>query len=227
MTEDAAKRTVATRVADSLRGWGPAGIIMFLVIVAAVALFTPLAAVLVLLWAWVSRTPWRDLGFVRPKSWAKLIALGIALGVIEKFAMKAVVLPLLGAPVLNPMFQDLPGHPQQLAILLLISVFQAGFGEELVFRAYLFERIGKLIGDGAVQRVVMVLVTTAIFGALHFEQGWAGIANAAIVGGISASIYALTKRLWLIVVMHATFDIASFLIIYYRLEAWVSHLVFH
>ncbi len=227
MTDETPKPTTRARIADALRGWGPTGILVFLVIMILSALFTPAAVVLVLLWVWASRTPWRDLGFVRPKSWMGLIALGIVLGIAEKFLMKAVVLPLLGAPPLNPVFQDLPGHPQQLALLLLISVFQAGFGEELLFRAYLFERIGKLIGDGVFQRIVMVLATTAIFAGLHFEQGSAGIENAAIVGGISATIYALTKRLWLIVVMHATFDIVSFLIIYYRLEIWVSHLVFH
>ena len=226
MSDPVPKPSTRTRIADSLRGWGFPGILMFLVILALGALFTPAAVILVLLWVWLSRTPWRDLGFVRPKSWAQLIALAVVLGIVEKFVMKAVVLPLLGAPALNPIFQDLPGHPDQLALLLLISVFQAGFGEELVFRAYLFERIGKLIGDGVFQRIVMIVVTTAIFAGLHFEQGIAGVENAAIVGGISATIYALTKRIWLIVVMHATFDIVSFLIIYYRLEVWVSHLVF-
>jgi membrane protease YdiL (CAAX protease family) len=215
------------RVAESLRGFGVAGTSTFVVIFATAALFTPLAVVLVLLWAWLSRTPWPEIGLVRPKSWPRVIALGIVLGVAEKFVMKAIVLPLLGARPTNPVFSDLPGHPSQLCFLLVISVVQAGFGEELCFRGYLFERLGKLLGDGSFQRALIVLISASFFGALHFEQGIMGIVNATIVGGISAVIYALNgKRLWLLVVMHATFDIASFLIIYYRLEVAVSHLIF-
>jgi len=217
----------SARLAESLRGFGVAGTLTFVVILVTAGLFTPAAVVLVLLWAWFSRTPWRELGLVRPRSWSRVIALGIVLGLAQKFVMKAIVLPLLGAQPRNPVFSDLPGHPDRLLILLVISVVQAGFGEELCFRGYLFERLGKLLGDGRYQRALIVLISAALFGALHFEQGIMGMVNATIVGGTSAVIYALNgKRLWLLVVMHATFDIASFLIIYYDLEVAVSHLIF-
>src|SRR2546429_4416182 len=58
----------------------------------------PLGAILVLLWVQWSRTPWHDIGFVRPKSWTRDLAVGLACGVAFKLLMKALVMPLLGAP---------------------------------------------------------------------------------------------------------------------------------
>ena len=57
------------RFAAGLRGFGPPGILATLVILGGAALTPPLAAVLVLVWARLSRTPWREIGFVRPRSW--------------------------------------------------------------------------------------------------------------------------------------------------------------
>jgi hypothetical protein len=74
------------RVAAALRGFGPAGILAMLLILftgnvwVAPMVPVPIGATLVLLWAWLSRTPWREIGYVRPASWLRTIALGIALG---------------------------------------------------------------------------------------------------------------------------------------------------
>ncbi len=61
----------------------------------------PVSAILVLVWVRWSRTPWREIGYVRPKSWTRDLATGIALGVAFKILMKAIVMPLLGAPPIN------------------------------------------------------------------------------------------------------------------------------
>jgi hypothetical protein len=64
------------RIAAGLRGFGPLGIVAILVILAGNGLVAPLSAVLVLVWAWRSRTPWRQIGYVRPKSWTASLAMG-------------------------------------------------------------------------------------------------------------------------------------------------------
>src|SRR5262245_17757690 len=90
------------RLKRALRGGGPAGVGVLLVVLAATYFGgPPIGAALVLLWGWYARVPWRDLGFRRPKNWARLIALGIIAGVAFKLLMKAVVMPLLGAPDQN------------------------------------------------------------------------------------------------------------------------------
>jgi len=56
-------------IAASLRGFGPLGLLAILLIVLTYV-FKPLGAILVLVWAWRSHTPWREIGYVRPKELA-------------------------------------------------------------------------------------------------------------------------------------------------------------
>ena len=226
-TVEKAEPPLPERIALSLQGTGPAGIITFLVIAAASAFFVPLAAALVLLWAWVSRTPLRNIGLVRPTSWLNGLLIGIALGLAEKFLMKAILLPLLGAPAVNPMFGDLAHNPGRTVFLIFYVLLGAGFSEELIFRGYAFERLGKLLGTGAFAQTAVVILSTAFFAALHYQQGISGIENAAIAGLLAAVIYLINrKRLWTVIVMHAAFDLSSLALIYFHLEALVAHSIF-
>ena len=61
-------------VAARLRGFGPLGVASILGIMAGNLLVVPLSAILVLLWARRSRTPWREIGYVRPVSWVSDLA---------------------------------------------------------------------------------------------------------------------------------------------------------
>src|SRR6266581_2796401 len=136
------------RVAAQLRGFGPLGILAILVVLAGNLLFLPLSAVLVLVWARLSRTPWRDIGYVRPKSWTRDLALGIVFGTAFKLLMKTIVMPVLGADPINRAYHYLAGNRAALPGILFAVIIGAGFGEETVFRGYLFERLGKLLGPG-------------------------------------------------------------------------------
>jgi uncharacterized protein len=213
--------------AASLRGSGVVGVGALLLIAAAAVLFVPAAAVLILLWAWASQTPWRSLGLYRPRSWLVAIVVGAALGIAEKLLMKALILPLLGAPAVNPHFSYLADNPRAALFFAVYAIVGAGFAEELVFRGYLIERIeGLLIGVRRRQSIALV-VSTAIFATLHYQQGAAGIESAAILGLLAALIYVrFGRNLWLLVAMHAAYDLASLFLIYFHLEAKVAHLVF-
>src|SRR4051794_10978472 len=53
------------RFASQLRGFGPVGLLVVLVILAGNAIVISFSGVLVLVWARLSRTPWREIGYVR------------------------------------------------------------------------------------------------------------------------------------------------------------------
>ena len=82
------------RFAAALRGFGPLGILAILVILAGNMIAVPLSALLVLVWTRWSRTPWREIGYVMPRSWIRVAAVGIAFGVAFKFLMKMIVMPV-------------------------------------------------------------------------------------------------------------------------------------
>src|SRR5688572_22325981 len=151
-------------VAAALRGFGPLGILAILVILAGNLIVAPVSAVLVLVWARRSRTPWREIGYVRPESWTRDLIIGIAFGVAFKLLMKAIVMPLLGADPINQAYHYLVGNRAALPGMLFAVTVSAGWGEETVFRGYMFERLGKLLGSGVAAKAVIVLLTAGLFG---------------------------------------------------------------
>jgi CAAX protease family protein len=214
--------------ATDLRGFGPLGILALLVILFAGSYgVVPLGAILVLLWVWRSRTPWREIGYVRPRSWVRTVAGGIVFGIAFKFLMKAVVMPLLGADPINQAYHYLAGNRAALPGAVSTMIVVAGFGEETVFRGYLFERFGKLFGSGRWAKVLIVLLTSVWFGLGHVpNQGLSGAEQATIAGLVYGTIMAVTGRIWMLMVAHATFDLTALAMIYWNLEPAVAHLVF-
>lgn len=216
-----------SRSLHPLRGFGPIGLLAILTILAGNFLFVPLSALLVLAWAWRSGTPWHELGFVLPVNWPRTIAIGLALGIALKLVMKAIVMPLLGAPPLNPAYHYLVGNTAALPGVLYLVIVGAGFGEETVFRGYLFERLGKLFRPGVWSTATIVFLTAAFFGLVHYpDQGVAGVQQATIVGLVFGTIFAITKRIWMLMVAHAAFDLTAVAIIYWDLETKVAQLFF-
>jgi membrane protease YdiL (CAAX protease family) len=213
-------------VAARLRGFGPLGLLAILVIVVT-SVFKPLSAILVLVWAWRSHTPWREIGYVQPKSWLGSLAVGIVFGCAFKLVMKAIVMPLFGAPAINPAYHYLVGNRAALPGLVFTMIVGAGFGEETIFRGYLFERLGKLFGTGAGAKVSIVLLTSALFALGHYSNlGLPGVEQAMITGLAFGTIFAVTGRIWMVMCAHAAFDLTAIAIIYWNLEAAVAHLVF-
>src|SRR5258708_39863464 len=80
-------------LAARLRGFGPLGVVAILVLVAGNLILPPLSAILVLVWVTLSRTPSREIGYVRPKSWPRTLATGIIFGSAFKFMIKAMCMP--------------------------------------------------------------------------------------------------------------------------------------
>lgn len=219
-------RTRDDPIAVGLRGFGPLGVLAFLVIVATQAL-APLNAVLVLIWAERSGTPWHEIGYVRPRSWLGGLVLGVSFGIALKLLMKAVVMPLLGADSINQTYHYLAGNGAAALAFIPWMIVKAGFGEETFFRGYLFERFGKLMGHSPGAKVVTVLLTSVAFGSLHyFDQGLAGAQQATMTGLVFGTIFAFTGRLWTLMCAHAAFDLTAVALIYWGLESGVAHSVF-
>jgi hypothetical protein len=213
--------------AARLRGAGPLGWLSFLVIFAGSLVTALLGALLVLGWAALSSTPWRDLGFVRPRRWWLTVLAGVALGVAFKLAMKSIVMPLLGAPPLNPAYGYVAGNRAAFHELVLTILIGAGFGEEVLYRGYLFERLGRLLGRGGPATLATVIVTSLLFAAAHYtSQGMPGVQQALVTGLVFGALYARTRALPLVMIVHAAFDLAAAYLIYHRLETTVAHWFF-
>jgi membrane protease YdiL (CAAX protease family) len=104
-----------------------------------------------------------------------------------------------------------------------------GFGEETVYRGFLFERFCKLFGShaGAFAKPLALLVTTVWFAAVHYpDQGLPGVEQAAVTGLVFGTIFLMTGSLFIPMLAHAAFDLAAIAMIYWDLESRVAHLLF-
>ena len=214
-------------LAAELRGFGPLGILAILIILAGNFLFQPLSAILVLLWVRLSRTPWSEIGYIRPRSWIRTTAIGIVFGVAFKLVMKIIVMPLLGAPTTNTAYHYLVGNSAALPGTVYTMIVIAGFGEETVYRGYMFERLKTLLGTGRSATILIVIFTATLFAAGHYHvQGLAGAEQALITGLVFGTIFAISGRIWMLMFAHAAFDLTAVAIIYWNLESQFAHLVF-
>jgi hypothetical protein len=218
--------------ASELRGFGPAGIVAIMAILISgnvtlgQILVLPVGGVLVLVWVWRSGTSWAAIGYGRPGSWVVTVLGGIAFGVALKLISKTIVMPLLGAPTENPAYQFLAGN-RGLLPTAVWAMLAAGFGEETIFRGYMFERLGKLFPPGPRGKAGMVLITTLWFALGHYSNmGWYGVEQALLTGTVFGVIAAITGRVWFVMVAHATFDLAALALIYGGWETQVAHWIF-
>ena len=223
----------ADPIAEALRGFGAAGIVAMLAIVltgtvtVGRVIALPVGALLALAWRSRSHTPWRDLGYVRPRSWLATVAIGVGFGVGFKLVMKSLVMPLLGADPINRAYHFLAGNRPLLpgAILAMLT---AGFAEETVFRGYLFDRSRVRFGDRPAARVATLLVTSALFALGHYaNQGVPGVEQAAVTGLVFGAVFLLTGSIWVPMIAHAAFDLTALALIFWNLETRVAHAVFH
>ena len=213
--------------AARLRGFGRVGLLGIAVILAGAMVNGLVSAALVVLWVVLSKTSWREIGYVRPKNYALTIAGGMAFGAALKLLLKAAVMPLLGASPVNRSYHFLAHNSAALPGFLLLVVVSAGWGEETFWRGYLFERVRRIFGWGAATRITVVLLTSVLFGMAHYQgQGRDGVMQAIITGLTFGAIFAYTGRLAFVMIAHAAFDVVAVLIIYFDIETHIAHLIF-
>jgi CAAX protease family protein len=155
-----------------------------------------------------------------------ILVAAVPAGAALKIIMKAVVMPLLGADPVNHAYHYMAGDPRAVVEFAVYAVIGAGWGEETFFRGYLFERLGRLLGASAAAKTAIVVLTAAVFGALHYAQGWPGVEQAVIVGLLFGALFAATGRLVPLMIAHGAFDLTAAAMIYYDAESRIAHLLF-
>lgn len=103
--------------------------------------------------------------------------------------------------------QLLPRTPTERRLFAGLSVL-AGFGEEVVFRGFLFAVLAPAFGSVWVTLVVSALA----FGVLHVYQGAFGILRTASLGALLGASVIVDGSLWPAVIVHVLIDLAGGLI---------------
>ena len=158
-----------------------------------------------------------DFGLARPKSWGRMILLGIGvtLGMIVAFTF---LMPLITQAfpvpqVDNSRFDILHGNLPNLILNVVAAWFTAAFLEELLWRGYLMNRLVDLQGKETKLAWVIALVASAIiFGLAHTYQGLGGVIKIATFGLLFGAAFLTVRRnLWLVIIAHALLDTIGFI----------------
>jgi membrane protease YdiL (CAAX protease family) len=147
----------------------------------------------------------------RPASWSR--ALGMALA-----ATAAIVVVLLAgslvssaagfeAPQTSGVIELVRQGPLHLLMwIALVAWGSAAFGEELLWRGFLMDRLGRLPGLGG-QAVAVVVIQAALFALPHLYQGWSGAVVTGTVGLILGWMRLRTGgNLWPLIIAHGLVD---------------------
>ena len=163
---------------------------------------------------------WKDVGFTRYRTWVKTLILGVAYGIglelVDLFAKQRLLTHFLGkAPDLSG-FSAVRGHLPFALLMVAVLWVLAAFGEELVYRGYLMNRVAGLAGATRAAWIVSLLLTGALFGFSHYDQGLTGIIEEGSDGVILGLIYLVSQRsLAVPIVAHGVCDTIDIALLFF------------
>lgn len=164
---------------------------------------------------------WRDVGFGVYGSWGKTLLVGIVAGagieMLELFCTQPLLARLTGRMPDLSAFDRVAGNLKWLAISLALTWTLFAFGEELIFRGYLMDRIASLIGRTRSGWAVALVVASLMFALSHFRQGITGVSENLIDGMILGALYLrFACNLAVPIIAHGVTDTLDFLLIYFH-----------
>src|SRR6266571_1796644 len=93
---------------------------------------------------------WKDVGFTIAPNWPMLLFVGLLVGLgmeaLELFVTQPALTKLLGKGPDLSQLNSLIGNGNKLVVGLVLFWVVAAFGEELVYRGYLMNRVAGLLG---------------------------------------------------------------------------------
>lgn len=115
---------------------------------------------------------------------------------------------------------DIDGNLPVYLMWMAIGWTSAAFGEEIFFRGYLIDRIGKLLPSARWATAVAVFIPALIFGIAHaYYQGVRGLIVTGLIGLALGTLYLVNKRnLWPNIIAHGVVDSLAFTATYLDLD---------
>ena len=200
-------------------------IVALLIVVLHLADFIPLSATpFLLLLGWLSLRlrgiGWRVVGLRRPASWRDTLLLGIAVGVVYQFfslyLLEPLIVLLTGKPIDLSQFAPVKGNVFLLALFLALVWTLAAFGEELVYRGYIMNRMAELAGGSSRAWALSLVVVSLLFAVVHLSQGISGVATVMAAGLVYGGLYLWSGRnLWAPIIAHGVYDTVAVLLAFW------------
>jgi uncharacterized protein len=173
-------------------------------------------------WAslWARKVGWRGVGLRLYRNWKTSIALGVAAGVLlevfELFVTQPLLVKWLGREPDLETFQALHANLKWTLVAIAGAWTLAAFGEEMVYRGYLMNRVADLLHRTRAAWIVSLMAVHIGFGLAHAYQGVTGAIDEGLMGLLLGLIYLRTGRnLAVPIIAHGVSDTIDFVLIFF------------
>lgn len=158
----------------------------------------------------------RDVGLASTR-WRTEAALGAAVAVVFALVQFFVVIPNTGGAARS----DVVANAAQIGSSIwgvfgfVVLAWTGALSEEVFFRGHFFTTLRSLLGTSGVSLIAAVVVTVLLFAAGHGYQGWAGIIDTGLYGGLTITLlYVWRGQLAACVVAHALWNTIATVVIF-------------
>ena len=185
------------------------------------ALVGILQAALVTLAVWIGLKPvglsLNVIG-VRGPSVGRDALLGAGVAIVFAVAQFAVLIPLTGGAERSDVLANtsqIDGDVRSVVGLIALA-WTGGVAEELLFRGHFLHTVRNALGESKTALLGAAALTVVLFGALHGYQGWAGVVDTGLYGGVvlTALFIYTDGRLTACAVAHAGWNTLAVLGLY-------------
>lgn len=138
---------------------------------------------------------------------------------VAAFLLGTVLMANIGS---GPAAADVSGYDWlrgnlPLLILALLAVYiVSSFGEEVIYRAFLINRLAELGSSGKMAWRLAVVASSVVFGLAHFDWGLVGMVQTGFMGlALGLSYLAVRRNLWVTILAHGYLDTILLLQVYF------------
>src|SRR6516162_6388957 len=200
-------------------------LVVILIFVADALHWIPLSKTPFLLaFAWLSlrirKLRWRDVGLNLYRNWPTTIGAGIGVGLLleafQLFISQPILVRVLKKQPDLELFQALRGNVKWTLLAIAGTWTLAAFGEEMVYRGYLMNRVADLLNRTRTAWIVSLMAVHIGFGLAHAYQGVTGAIDEGLMGLLLGLIYLRTGRnLAVPIIAHGVSDTIDFVLIFF------------
>ena len=180
---------------------------------AAVSVASSMAGALFVAWLWLRRdgTLSEAWNLRAPESWPRTLGWAVlaTIAIIGWFTLGSMLVEAIGLS--TPDVEQVLGWVTQsqfhfILWIVLVALFAAGLGEELLWRGFLMDRLARLGGLRG-RMWLVIFVQAVLFGLPHFYQGLGGVIITGVVGvGFGWLRFRFGGNLWACILAHMAVD---------------------
>lgn len=141
-----------------------------------------------------------------------ILASYIILEAIMDFVFQPLATKIFNEPADYSSFEFIKGDTKAYFKWLAFMWISAAFGEELLFRAFAFSQLKKIIGE---QKILIVFISAVLFSLPHLYQGNSGLLMTFLFGLAFGFIYYKFKNIWINIIVHGLIDTIFLTLSYY------------